>query len=130
MEVEQERDFVHGRDATMVTILVIAVSTLFVLVAWALTVHWQGDDATSVSALQPLPRDIGAMELTHIENEAPGLSLEAEQRRHLHGFGWVDREARLIHIPIEAAMKLYLERQPELDKPNPAEGNDSERTSP
>jgi len=36
--------------------------------------------------------------------------LRAEERAVLEGYGWVDREQGVVHIPVEHAMQLYLER--------------------
>ncbi len=47
--------------------------------------------------------------------------LRAEHERVLRSYGWVDREAGVVRVPIEVAMKLVLEeglpvRQPETTK--------------
>ncbi|MFW5846352.1 MAG: hypothetical protein ACOCXJ_09010 [Planctomycetota bacterium] len=38
-----------------------------------------------------------------------------EQRERLHALldshGWIDEEAGIVHVPVEAAMEIYLERQ-------------------
>lgn len=36
--------------------------------------------------------------------------LKTEQRGVLHGYGWVDKEHGVVHIPIDRAMDLMLER--------------------
>lgn len=33
------------------------------------------------------------------------------QLKYLHSYGWVDRKAKLIHIPIDKAMEMYLAQQ-------------------
>jgi hypothetical protein len=45
----------------------------------------------------------GPDERTGIEEEWP--KLEAETRQHLAGYGWVDRSAGVVRIPIERAME-------------------------
>jgi len=44
--------------------------------------------------------------------EDPSAELERleESRDRLHTFGWVDREAGIAHIPVDAAMDLLAER--------------------
>jgi hypothetical protein len=37
--------------------------------------------------------------------------LREHEAQFLHGYGWVDRSAGVVHIPIEQAMHLYIERQ-------------------
>jgi hypothetical protein len=36
-------------------------------------------------------------------------SLRAAEDRQLHGYGWIDRKAGVVHIPIERAMELMTE---------------------
>ncbi len=38
------------------------------------------------------------------------FQLKTEQRAQLHGYGWVDKANGVVHIPIERAMTLTLER--------------------
>jgi hypothetical protein len=37
--------------------------------------------------------------------------LRATERARLEGYGWVDRDAGSVHIPIERAMQLLIERR-------------------
>lgn len=34
----------------------------------------------------------------------------AREQRRLHGYGWVDRDAGVVHVPIDRAMDLLVER--------------------
>ncbi len=36
--------------------------------------------------------------------------LKTEQRSALHGYGWIDKATGVVHIPIERAMELTLQR--------------------
>ncbi|MBL8861899.1 MAG: hypothetical protein JNK02_07785 [Planctomycetes bacterium] len=36
------------------------------------------------------------------------VKVEAQQR--IHGYGWIDRDAKVVHIPIERAMDLALQK--------------------
>lgn len=36
--------------------------------------------------------------------------LKSEQRAVLHGYGWIDKAAGVVHIPIDRAMQLTIER--------------------
>jgi hypothetical protein len=38
------------------------------------------------------------------------FQLKTEQRSVLHGYGWVDKANGVVHIPIEKAMELTLQR--------------------
>ncbi len=37
-------------------------------------------------------------------------TLRAEEERALSSFGWVDRQAGVVRVPIDVAMRLYVER--------------------
>jgi hypothetical protein len=37
--------------------------------------------------------------------------LREHEAQFLHGYGWVDQAAGVVHIPIEQAMRLYIARQ-------------------
>jgi hypothetical protein len=43
--------------------------------------------------------------------QGPGQALKAEQQRRLSQYGWVDRQAGLVHVPIDVAMELELAEQ-------------------
>lgn len=46
--------------------------------------------------------------------EAPFVdvgALRAEEERALRNFGWVDRQAGVVRLPIDVAMRLYVERE-------------------
>jgi hypothetical protein len=54
---------------------------------------------------------------------APFHDLEVLREREaqfLHGYGWVDQAAGVVHIPIEQAMSLYIERQARAAAPSAA----------
>lgn len=77
--------------------------------------------AVTVAVLQPraMPdRPLTGLEVSERVPPAPRLredptaELERleETRDRLHTFGWVDREAGIAHIPVDAAMDLLVER--------------------
>ena len=76
--------------------LVAAVSLLImglsIWLAWALL----GD---------PPPREIRGP-MTLIDRDRRGIRLRLEARRKLERYEWVDREKRVVRIPIERAMEL------------------------
>ncbi len=47
-------------------------------------------------------------------------ALQAEEGAVLHGYGWVDREKGVVHIPIEDAMELLAKRGLPVASPTPA----------
>jgi hypothetical protein len=59
----------------------------------------------------PLPGEAGSPKIGIVEqqlfaNTNTGERWRAEQRRRLDGYGWVDRGAGVIHIPVDRAMDL------------------------
>jgi hypothetical protein len=46
--------------------------------------------------------------MVHPSDRLTALRAAAEQR--LHSYGWVDRQAGVVHIPIERAMELIVRR--------------------
>lgn len=78
------------------------------LIGWAFALR---DDSA------PRPTDFFKQSLEGRHN--PDLQAEPQQdlrrmraisEQGLHGYGWVDREAGVVHIPIERAMALYARR--------------------
>jgi hypothetical protein len=76
---------------------------------------FEGREQAVNQAMQQYPLAVGRQ----VEPPAPRLQwqpfrdvylLKQEQREHLHSYGWVDRTAGVVHIPIEEAMRLALER--------------------
>ncbi len=55
---------------------------------------------------------IGIVEQELFENTVTGPEWQRSQRRRLDGYGWVDRKAGIVHIPIDRAIDLELERGP------------------
>jgi hypothetical protein len=57
---------------------------------------------------------VSASETAPPLQSAPPPELKAyliEKRQRLESYGWVDRDAQRVHIPIERAMRFMLERQ-------------------
>ncbi len=46
-----------------------------------------------------------------IEHSERGLALRRAQREKLESFGWVDRDAGVVRVPIERAIELQAERE-------------------
>ena len=61
----------------------------------------------------PLPAEvgqpkIGLVEQQLFENTRTGEDWVASQRRRLEGYGWVDRRAGIIHVPVEQGVERVL----------------------
>jgi hypothetical protein len=64
----------------------------------------------------PIPRQVNSYEVGIVNQRVFALDQRAAQKRlqqmeRLDSYGWVDRQAGLAHIPIDEAMKMYLQQQ-------------------
>lgn len=66
----------------------------------------QGPPPTPAKIGEP---EIGMVDQTPFELEGRAESLRKEQLRTLESYGWVDRDAGVIHIPIQDAMHQVAE---------------------
>lgn len=83
----------------------IAVTVVLVAVGVFLLLHWW-DVAPATGRAE---RDDAALAARASLRAAPQPELaayRAEKERSLHGFGWVDAQRGIAHIPIEQAMEL------------------------
>jgi hypothetical protein len=60
--------------------------------------------------LVPAPRDVSNRQEPLFRIANPRVSDAERDRRLLSGYGWLDRDRRIIHIPIERAMDLVAAR--------------------
>ena len=114
----------------LITIFIIVFALIIAIsmpLLWWLVQHW---DTKAEKADPELPR------LANLRAEPPRPRLQStpafdyqefrdRQLSRLNGSGWVDREQRVVHIPIERAMELVLEE----GLPRPAR-SESEDTAP
>jgi hypothetical protein len=66
----------------------------------------QGAPPAPAAVGQP---EIGIVDQTQFELEGRAEALRREQLEALEGYGWVDRDAGVIHIPIQEAMRQLTE---------------------
>lgn len=119
MRVVQEPDRVNPRFILIVTVVSILVTALGVAIAAGIIgITEQGiaratteDGRRTPARLRGQPDEVNHIEMTLFKNEltAPDLRTQALQR--LRSYGYVDRQRQIVHIPIERAFDLYLERQ-------------------
>ena len=113
MEVEQEEDLLAGRIITAVAAFAIAIS--FALCGWAYLLMRSNERHIRPSLSFPERLLGGPVEVSAVEQEpfARGAAADRDRRAAQHrlaSYGWVDRDKGLVHIPIERAIDLYLER--------------------
>ncbi|REJ88174.1 MAG: hypothetical protein DWQ34_22865 [Planctomycetota bacterium] len=95
--------------------VIIATTGLVVIIVASLFIVAGLDRFLSADrpAAAPLEREPGAPPRgTPLEPNQKQRKLEylAEQQELLHGYGWVDREQGVARIPIDEAMRLYVEQ--------------------
>lgn len=129
MKVTQEGDHVPGGRVIAVTIGLIVAIAIGVLAAWLVEAcraqELEADRDQDMflgpvpgvrpgpAAEQRIPAEVHGMELGLFDDYAPGLTQRTRARQRLESYGWVDREAGLVRIPVERAMELYLQQHRE-----------------
>jgi len=106
--IEQEPDRVATRRLLWISGLALVVALAGVLAAAQMRNHsgarQTGQAPGSTAEMRPSPLEQGLLE--HVER---GLALRSEQKKRLEHYGWVDRRAGVVRIPIERALELRLQ---------------------
>lgn len=95
----------------MVVLLLASIMLCLTGVAWLLKDFQQqaASQQPPLSALEREPLLPPAPRLQSQPREDGERQLTAE-RIHLNSFGWVDREKRIVHLPLEEAQKILLKQ--------------------
>jgi len=114
---EREQQPVSVRRVSGVLAGALIVFTFFVVGTWAQLQQ-------RLKHLSPAgpsePRELGQAEINIVNTGLIPLDTRAEdekagQQRRLHGYGWVDRDAGVVHLPIERAIERVAAGQPQRD---------------
>lgn len=140
MKVTQEVDHIPGKGVLAALACLVAVSAIGVVGAYFITEHRsrelaraQGPGLYVESGPRPapggpaprptpgqipgqVPDEVNHIEQVLFEDRAPGLEERALEHALLRSYGWVDRDARLVRIPIDRAMELYVESYRQRDR--------------
>ena len=98
----------------------IAVIILSAVATWGM-LHLRGQPETlgyTAPPVQPVNTPPPRLQIS------PALDLEnllTRQRQRLNRYGWVDQPRGIVHIPIERAMELLVQRAPSAEQPTPAQ---------
>ena len=106
--VEQEPEGVSLRRVVVIAVATLAVMTGAVGVSYLLLPEVPLGEAPEGD--QTLRERQGEVLITRVRRRAIGLERQREAREHLLEYGWVDEDEGIVHVPVEAAMELYLER--------------------
>ncbi len=113
MRPRQEDDELRARSFAFAAVVVLAVTGAATLAAWWVGARRQaelGGGSVGGSARQDAPREVEGTPMALFSDPEPPSRVEAEA--HLEAYGWVDEEAGIVHVPIDVAIDLYLERPP------------------
>jgi hypothetical protein len=97
----QEADTISARSIARIAIGVVATMAAALFVAYLL----------GGSHRQPTPvvaPDINGIEMSPFAVEAQGLAEHQREEQRLAKYGWIDRDKRVIHVPIDVAFDLWL----------------------
>lgn len=109
---KQEPDLVPGRPILAVVAGAIAATALGVAIAWRLA-----DCGGPRPHPATMPAEVSAVETTLFGERAQGIEDHRAAEAWLSSYGWVDRERGIVHIPIDAAIDLYLRRRAREEQP-------------
>ncbi len=125
MKVTQEGDRIPGKPILVVLGLAVVMIIVGSLAAF-LIAEWRTAQLAEVRGgvmyFEPLPQaalstvpgqvpeEINQIEQVLFDERAPGLEERAVEQKVLDTYGWVDREARLVRIPIDRAIELYVQQ--------------------
>lgn len=112
---EKFDDEIHIPSVIWVTVSIAAVTALFFAVSWGLILYFTGE--RTAKATPPIPvaaehdeRRLPSGPRLQASPEAELNELRREMHEEVHGYGWVDEAAGIVHIPVERAMDLVLEK--------------------
>jgi hypothetical protein len=105
MGAPQQAHDISFRRVALATAIITAVSLVYVLLAATL-------DSGSRPAL-PSPTvadEVNDLEVARFDEVTAAEKSIAPARERLSSYGWVDRRHALIHIPLDRAIDIYLQR--------------------
>lgn len=98
---------VHTRKVALIGAAALLIFTVATGGQWLAMRGWEREPQA------PMPAEVGRTEIGMVNQEpfaedTRAASLLRLQRERLSSYGWVDRDARLIHVPVEEAMQQLL----------------------
>jgi hypothetical protein len=110
---EQEPEHFHGPRITVIGIVTLVIFALAVV--WAASI-WKERTRDNQPTVPEQPHELGNAEIGLVDQvpfeqnfEAPELRIRKLQQ--LESYGWVNRAAGKVHVPIERAFELVLAEQ-------------------
>lgn len=113
LDLPQEEDRVPWRKVSLGFIAILAVMAVMIIVAWA---SMKSREETRRPGGDFPEERLGERKMVSevhedLFSDAPGFGqlLNAQKQRALSTYGWVDKERRIIHVPIDQAMDIVVE---------------------
>jgi hypothetical protein len=97
----QEADAISGGFIARVALGVVTTMAVALVVAYLL-------GGSHRHPAPVVPSDINGIEMSSFATEAQGLAEHHREERQLATYGWIDRDKRVIHVPIDVAFDLWL----------------------
>jgi hypothetical protein len=125
MNVTQEPDNIDGRILVIGGLGFLALLLFGGLIAW-LVERWADPSLSPATAhrsagrAREVPEEVNGVRTSLFRAADPLLTRRDPER--LTQYGWVDQQQQLVHIPIERAKQLYLERRRASALPSSAAG--------
>jgi hypothetical protein len=99
------------RPFVLLTLGAILLAAFVVLLMTALPQYFAHREAALVEAPSPVAEPLPPPPEPHLQTD-PAATLEklrAQEDARLNGYGWVDRQKQLVHIPIDTAIDVLLQ---------------------
>lgn len=114
IELEQDREEVHEAAVAISTLVVVSVIALSSLTVWIFTRSLRGHirlETADAHWWKVVPESVKGIELHGFQAQTASARAVRAARVRLASYGWTDRDAGLVHVPIDVAMELYLAEQ-------------------
>lgn len=109
--VRQEEDLIHSP-----TIVFVGVASLLVFLVAGWVAVWylnarKAEHGPLAAATEAGKSKVGMVEQDFFDVAVRGERQTVTKRAHLASWGWIDRDAGTVHMPIERAMELVAQGQ-------------------
>jgi hypothetical protein len=109
--MRQEPDRLSGPTVGAAAFAVALASCVYVLVAYVMDRDASGSAPRQSSGWLGNKTEVNGLAAQRFDELPPAVRLAHEARAQLGSYGWVDRDAGLVHIPLEVARGIYLSQQ-------------------
>ena len=113
-DIQHEASDVNFRGVLGFAVGLVAVAAAIHLMVWVLFQYFAGREAARVTPQYPLAagleRRVPPEPRLQTNPRGDLAELRAREEEVLYHYGWVDKHAGIVRIPIEEAMKITLQR--------------------